>query len=319
MSEAFMELASASRNWSGGEPIGAMLSAMRAFLSAATSNDSLAREAATALSTQDRGSAAWVAVALGTLVERGASAGLSGPAVLDELKSWLPDLPTPGPEEGALPDPTPEQASLLAQFQYLCQSAVTHLARLPAERQAMGQDAPLVERLEALGVYSHGAWWVREALLKTSGTLVLLHPPSGTGLRLRFANVSNCFHLFSLLQTAVGTRIPGGRIASDNIEEVNEAWWHYGNATSPKADLKASIWGEGLVREIPCVNGEQVILLWPPILESRKWDAGFLAPHLEAMPADAGVERMLTPDECNTWLDALRIGRKRKRWWQFQI
>ena len=190
----------------------------------------------------------------------------------------------------------------------------------------MGQDAPLLDRLDVLGGYSHGAWWVREALLKTSGKLVLLHPPSGTGLRLWYDNVSHNFHLFSLLQTTVGTAIPGGRLADDTVALVargqsadpvtDEAWWHYGTATSPKPELKASLWGEGLVRDIPRLDGEQVILLWPPVLGSRSWDAGFLGPHLEAMPADAGVERVLGADETKVWLEKVGIGRERKRWWR---
>lgn len=319
MSEVFDELAAASRNWAGEMPSGAMLSTTRAFLSVAAKDESVVREAAASLSKLDPGSAAWIAVALGTLVERGVSAELSGPAVLQYLGSLLPRLPTAAP--------TPEQAPLLAQFQYFCQAVVAHLARLPTERAAMGQDAALIESLDEIGGYSHGALWVREALLKTSGTLVLLHVESGTGLRLWYKNVSNNFHLLSLLQTAVGTSLPGGRVADDTIalmargkasESItDEAWWHYGDATSPKSNPMASIWGELLVRDIPRVNGEQVIVLWPPILAKRTWHAGFLAPHLDAMPADAGVERALTPDECKVWLETLGIGRKRKRWWPF--
>jgi hypothetical protein len=326
MSEIFDELAAASRNWSGEMPSGAMLSATRSFLSAAAQDEAVVREAATSLNTLDPGSAAWIAVAFGTLVERGVSAALSGPAVLDYLRSLLPGLPAPGSEENPRPEPPPEQATLIAQFQYLCQAAVAHLARLSTERQAMGQDAALLERLDELAVYTPGALWVREALLKTSGTLVLLHVASGTGLRLWYTNVSNNFHLLSLLQTAVGTAIPGGRVADDTIalmargkasESItDEAWWHYGDATSPKSNVMASVWGELLVRDIPRVNGEQVILLWPPILARRTWDAGFLGPHLDAMPADAGVERMLTPEECKAWLEQLGIGPERKPWWR---
>ncbi len=109
----------------------------------------------------------------------------------------------------------------------------------------------MLERLSELGGWSHGALWVREALLKTSGALILLHPPGGTGLRLWYSNVSNNFHLFSLLQTAVGTAIPGGRVADDTIALVargksadrisDQAWWHYGSANSSRADLQSSI------------------------------------------------------------------------------
>jgi hypothetical protein len=326
MSRTLSELAAASRNWIGDAPTGAMLGAMRAFLGEATGDEALLREGASSLHTFEPGSVAWIAVTFGTLVERGASAQITGPAVLGQLRAWLPSLPTPGDADAEPPVPTPGQAMRLSQFQFLCQSAVAHLARLPAMRQAMSEDAPLLERLDELRAYSYGAWWVHEALSKSSGTLVVLHAPSGTGLRLAYSNVSNCFHLFSLLQAAVGASIPGGREPDEIIAGVargkgsdkvgDKAWWHYGNATSPTADLRASIWGEGNVRDIPRVAGEQVVLLWPPLV-SRTWDAGFLGPHLEAMPADATVERVLTAEESSAWLAKLGIGRRRRRWWPF--
>jgi len=291
MSDTLKALAVASRDWIGDSPSGAMLSAMRAFQDEATRDEPTLREAAATLSTREPGSVAWIAVGLGSLVERGSvSAEITGSAVLGQLRAWLPELPT-AVDDSPPVVPTPAQAMRLARFQFLCQSAVTHLARLPELRESMGSDAALLERLDGLRGFSYGAWWVHEALTKASGMLVLLHPPSGTGLRLRYVNVSNCFHLFSLLQTAVGTRIPGGRIPDEVIasaargqgkEAVTDtAWWHYGTALSPKADVAASVWGDGLAREIPRLDGEQVVLLWPPLLQQRQWDSGFLGPHLE--------------------------------------
>ena len=316
-SPALSALAAASRDWIGDSPTGAMLSTMRAFQSVAANDASLLRQAADSLSPRHPGSTAWIAVGLGTLVERGAAAEVTGPAIFEQMKAWLPSLPVPPADvDEPPPVPTPDEAMRLAQFQFLCQSVVTHLAHLPEQRAQWGRDETLLERLDALGGYSYGACWVREALLKSSGTLVLLHPESGQGLRLRYANVSNCFHLFTLLQTAVGTRIPGGRSRTGPVTQVDEAWWHYGSPLSKQADVQASIWGEGLVRDIPRVAGEQTILLWP-LRIGRAWDAGFLGPNLLAMPADASVERMLTDDESRALLELLEIPARRKRWWPF--
>jgi hypothetical protein len=329
MSHLFTNLAADGRGWVGDAPNGAMLVSMRGFLTAAAENPEVVREAASLLGAEEPGSAAWIAIGFGTLVERGTPAELSGEAVLDRVIALLPLLPMPpGSEEEDPPEPTAEQTTLLALFRYLCQSAVTHLARLPALRERLGRDAALLERLQDLSGYSPGAWWVHEALTKTSGTLLLLHPSSGTGMRLRYANVSNCFHLFSLVQTAVGTSIPGGRTPDEAIARVargksaesvdDEAWWHYGSATSPKADLKTSIWGEGLVREIPIVAAERIMLLWPPLLQGRSWTAGFLGPHLDAMPADVTVDSTLTPEECASWIARLGISNAPKKpWWRF--
>lgn len=318
MSEVLNSLATASHRWIGDSPTGAMLGATRAFIASASRNESVLREAVDSLDTLDPGPQAWLALAFGTLVESGGAAELTGAAVLEQLRAWLPLLPEAGDENSAPPVPTPEQAVRLSQFQFLCQSAVTHLARLPRLREALRDDAPLLARLDALRGYSYGAWWVLEALLKSSGSIVLLHPPSYSGLRLDYSHVSNGFHLFSLLQRAVGTRLPGGREpASADAPLATEAWWHYGSPASPRPELTASIWGEGPVRDIPRVDGEQVMLLWPPILANRVWDTAFLGPHLEAMPASASVERMLTVDESRAWLEKLGVGKPvRKPWWR---
>jgi hypothetical protein len=315
-------LVAASGGWSGGTPDGAMLMATRAFLAASVDDTALLSEVAASLGRHEPGAATWIAITCGTAVERGAAAELTGPAVFGLLRSWLPKFPA---ETDSAPVETPEQTALLTLFPFLCQSVVTHLARLPAHRESMGHDLPLLDRLGELQGFSHGAVWVREALLKTSGTIIFLHPPSSTGLRLRYTNVSNCFHLFSLLQTAIGTSIPGGRAPNAAIARVargkstepvnDEAWWHYGSAHSMTVDPARSIWGEGLVREIQPVEGVQVILAWPPVLASRGWDAGFLGPHLDAMPADAVVERPLTTSECESWLERLGVEPK-KRWWR---
>lgn len=318
-------LIAAARGWKGDSPTGAMLTSTRVFLSAASADPALLEKIAVSLGHYDQGAAAWVAVTCGTAVERGAPAQLAGPAIVDLFRSWLPRLPRLSEDADATPpDPTPEQAALFVLFRYLSQAVVTHLARLPAQREAMGHEPALVDRLGELTGYAHGAVWVREALLKSSGTLVFLHPASSAGLRLGYTNVSNCFHLFSLLQTAIGTRIEGGREPSDVIARVargkstetagDAAWWHYGQATSPKADLATSIWGEGLVREIPQVDGVPVILAFPKILENREWDAGFLGPHLEALPSDVVIAGALTADEVRQWLERLGFG-SRKRWW----
>ncbi len=302
-----------------------MLKATRAFLARAQSDPAVLQLAVDCMRRVDAGAAAWIAVACGTAVENGAPAEITGPPVLDLLRSWLPQFPQFGDDAADQPALTPEQRALLPRFRYLCQSVVTHLARLPAQRESMATDAALIDRLGELQSLSHGAVWVREALLKSSGTLVFLQPTHHFGARITYENVSNCFHLFSLLQTAVGTFVPDGRVPDAAIARVargqstdsvtDEAWWHYGNALSNQPDAAAMIPGEALVRDIPRIDGAPVILAWPPILKSRTWDGAFLGPHLDAMPADARIESAISLEETKAWFRKLGIGGK--PWWKF--
>jgi hypothetical protein len=309
------DLLSESRNYAGDQPGESLRRVTRAFFQRADSDPAILRSAAEALPTLPPAAAGWIALALGSAVESGKDPALTTPALLQFLRSWFARLPVP--EEESFPDPTPEQQGLIETLRPVCQSVVAHLARLPAERQRLVEDMAFLDRLADLESYSHGPGWVREALLRSSGTLIVLHPPSGSGLELRYENVATNFHLISLLQTAVGTRIPGGRepdpkIAAaargqTNDDVYDEAWWHYGDPRSKTPELRKSIWGEGLVTEIPLINGARVMLLWPPIVESRSWDRGFFGPHLQALPANVVVKEELSRESRREWFEALGI------------
>lgn len=301
------------------------------FLARAKEDTSLLTTAAGSLTTLHPAGAAWLAMVLGAAIEQGASAKATAPAVVDLFVSWLSRFPVEEPvdyedddevdqdDEGESEDdwePTPEQIVLLEALPELCRSVVAHLARTPEYRAELIEDDALLERLEALGGLNSGIAWVHEALIRSSGALIVLHPPSGKCFRLRYENVGLCFHLFSLLQIAIGERIAGGRSPDPQVAAVargeqeddvtDEAWWHYGDPGWNTPDLNGSIWGEALVRTIPRVKGTQVMLLWPPILESRVWSTNF-GPHLQALPADVVVEEELSAADSRVWLQAVGL------------
>lgn len=320
------EFVEACRDRRGAEVTSALRDATAMFLADAAEDPALLGEVASMLDRFRPAAAAWVALTLGTSVERGSDPDLTGPALLSYFQSLLPLLPTTVEDSSnSSPDTSPEQVAMLEVFPQLCQAVVAHLARMPERREILARDQVQLDRLQELEDFGWGAAWVREAILKTSGTLVALHPQSGRGVRLKYANVSNCFHLFSLLQTAVGRRIPGGRRVSPvvasaargkNDEPIHDqAWWHYGDPRSPEPKVSASIWGEALVRTIPVVDDVQMVLLWPPLLASRGWDSGFFGPQIEALPSDATIERALSRQESNTLLERLGINGLRK-WWR---
>ncbi len=291
-----------------------VLKATKRVLKRVAADPEILGQLAEALPTVSPAGAAWIAITLGSLVERGVDPSLAGPALLRYYVAELQNLPSLDGEE--VVEPTPAQAVHLAAFDFLSQGVVAHLARLPELRRSYGADHELVSRLEELCDYGVGAFWVHSALARWSGPLIVLHPESATGFVLQVSNVGTCFHLFSLIQLAVGTSIPGGRTAAPELAECarglrsaeisDEAWWHYGRPDAPTPDLMTSIWGEGQITEIPTVDSVPVILLWAPLMR-RSWDAGFFYPHLDALPADVVVERRLEPAEVNDWLAKLNL------------
>ncbi len=322
--DAFLSAAAA---YAGGEPSETLRQLTRGFLLRARDDASAVEEAtaALALPTLSPHGAAWVGVVLGAVIEDRGGAQRSAPAIIDLLRSWLAQLPSAPGGSSAVPRPTPRQAQLLDALKQLAPSVVAHLARTPDLRAKLSQDLALLDRLEALEAYTAGAAWIREMLLRSSGSLILLHVPSGKGLRLRYENVATCFHLFSLIQATVGERIPGGRAPSPLVAAAargkareavqDEAWWHYGDPRSKVPELRSAIWGEALVREIPVVAGERVVLLWPAIQASRSWDSAFFGPQLDALRPDVVIESELSPAECATWFQTLGIRQARRRWW----
>lgn len=322
----------------GGQPTDTLRQLTSQFLRRSRDDASAVAEAAEALRTLPPQGAAFLAVALGAAVENGANADLSARAVVDLLLSWLPQLPTSEGEEdeqreqaaGHAPperyEPTEQEAALLEAFKSLALSVVAHLARAPHLRATLAEDMALLDRLAVLEAYSAGAAWIREMLLRISGSLILLHVPSGRGFRLQFRNIATCFHLFSLIQAAIGEQLPGGRkpdpiVAAaargrthDKVKDT--AWWHYGDPRSTKADPRQSIWGEALVREIPVIEGQRVILLWPALLQAREWDSSFFGPQLDALMPDATLESELSTADSAAWFRTLGLRRANRKWWQ---
>jgi len=314
MSKAVQKFLGACERYSG-EPCAELRTATSAFLDAARGDPELLTLAGRGFSELAPAAAAWLALTYGTAVETGLSAELTGAQLLPAFDAWVARLPTAN--DGELSEPTREQSRLIPSFPFVCQAVVSTLARLPEEREARYRVERTTKRLDELCSLSHGARWVREALNKASGRLFVLHPESGRGVELSYQGVSNCFHLFTLLQGAIGTSLSGGRVPDSETlgaargetddDARDEAWWHYGDPSNATPHIAASIWGESNPRDLPLVGGTQMILLWKPLLGSRSWDASFFRPQLAQFPPNASVERVLPEAEAHERLRARRI------------
>lgn len=314
---------SACRAYTGGEPAPTLRQLSGEFIHAAPKDLSLLAVAARQLTALPPNGTAWLALALGTCVEHHEDLAVhTAPALLAVFRQWLSQLPRweDTDEEDEADDApllTSEQSALVEALPFLCQSLVAHLARVPAMREQLAEDGAWMEHLESVAPHSHAIGWVEELLKRRSGPLLLLHPTSGRGAMVRYENVSNCFHLFSLIQSTVGQRLPGGQVPDEKVAAAaraegpahvhDHAWWHYGDPRSTTADLGASIWGEAHVSSIPVIRGVQVILLWPCLLGSRSWDGGFFTPEIQAAPPSLTWEAPLSDEAYQDWAQALGL------------
>ncbi len=316
----------ACRDHFGDRPNQALVRLTGEFIDEARIDERVIDDVTPALAMLPPDAAAWLAVTLGSIVEGGVGLDRSGPPVIELYLGWVARLSALGLDDDDTSIKLGPDVLSLGAFTRLCQSVVTHLARMPSRRLELAGDARLLARLEALEEHTPGAMWTREALLRRTGTVLALHPPSGRGLRLRYSNVASCFHLFSLLQLAIRGRLPGGRVPDPIVAEAvagsagegsDEGWWHYGHPRSPTAELGTSIWGESHVSSLPVEDGEQVMLLWPPLLGARRWSFSFFGPQLAAMKASVVVEKELSAADCRAWFSELGVAAGKRKWWRF--
>ncbi len=281
---------------------------------------------AQALHTMPPMAAGLMSLALGGEVEDGRSPKQSGREIVALFTSWMNQLPQASledeseeiaDEEAPEIELTEHQNVLLEALLMLSRSVVAHLARMPEYRAALSNDQAFMDQVDHLQTFTYAATWVHTALLKESNDLLLLDMVGAGGAHVRYENVANCFHLFTLIQCVIGKQLTGGHkpksavfkaARNESDVEVNDAaWWHYGNPHDNEPNITSSIWGEGSVSSIPRIDELQVILLWPLILNSRTWDGGFFSPRLEAMMPSIQVEAILSPTECEPWLKRLNL------------
>ncbi|PNY38187.1 hypothetical protein C2E31_04100 [Rhodopirellula baltica] len=269
--------------------------------------------------------AGFLAVYLGARVESGADPNISGPSILQAMLRFADAFELPPDDD----DDAPIDSSAVIGLELLGQGLVAHVSRSEPLLQQMSNDTATIESLERVEHISAGPTWVLELLRKRSGELLVIHVADRRGFDVEYNNLSNCFHLFTLLQAALqGMRLGnGGTVDSDLVavasgdafhDAADSAWWHYGVGGYPEADFGGSVWGEATPDTIPTIDGRQVILLWPPLFQARSWDAGFFSPFLQASPPKVSVINELDPTDVQNWCERLNLPTiKSKRRWRF--
>lgn len=303
------DLLAACRTHAGGRVDARFNAAAQAFYASAKAQPKIVTRAARELRSLPPPGAAILANMLGTIVETGGAVERSGAAVWGLYMAWLPQIHRGYAGRKEL---SPRQRQLLDAFQLLGQSVVSHLSAMPQERNLAAGNRKLMAQLADLQDYTPGAAWVRQVLLSRSDVLLVLHVASRRGFRLRYENIANCFHLFTLVQATFGETLPGGRAPDRFIVDMArcvtvvedatvEPWWHY-ETVRPDRSGTAEISGEASVDTIARIDGTQVVLLSPAVENAALWDTSFFTPQLFSMPANVVLDEALTASEAEDWL-----------------
>lgn len=263
----------------------------------------------------------YLCVWIGASVEGGRPAEQTMSMVIDAFLRWSRAVPvTENGTEAAKPD-----QEVLGALSLLASSTVSHLRLLPETARRALDTQELFEACERIAHLSDGASWVLQKLRQESGDLVFLLAERKTGYLLRYENLTNCFHLFTLLQNALADEKPKSAtldrqavaVASGDEDGdcTDRAWWHYSQPHATEANIAASIWGEGAPGDIAEVAGTRIMVGWQTVLGSRSWDAGFFTPILQQALPKVELVRELSDEETDAWWQKLSLPEP-KPWWK---
>ena len=267
-----------------------------------------------------------IAIWLGGSVEQGRDPQPFCRPVLVSFLKWSHRIDTANTDDDEDEREREEDSEVLAGLRLLGTALVAVLSRMPEQEMATLPLAELGTEAERVEPVSIGAAWVLQLLRQRSGELIVLVVERRKGCLVRYENLANCFHLFTLLQGALADMKPRSASLSQRAVAVargdeaanaeDSAWWHYGQPYAAAANVAASVWGEGSPAEIAAIDGTQVILLWPAILGSRTWSSDFFHPVLHASLPKLELVRSLEASEVDAWWKRLGLP-ERRGWWKF--
>ena len=240
-----------------------------------------------------------LAIWLGSSVEAGCPAEATASPLVDAFLRWSRQLVTTEAAE----DPAADEDQVIG-LQMLGQALVAHVSSDQALRTSIGACSELQSELDRIEDLTPGAWWLRGLLLQRSGTLNIVHLDQKMGIRLSYSNVTNCFHLLTLIQGQLEGALPGARPADAQVmsvamgetwdEVTDEAWWDY---LVVESGALVALDGQQSPESIPSHDGAQVIFVRAASTAGLSWDGGFFAPVLSASPPKVSLDRPLTAAE----------------------
>lgn len=251
--------------------------------------------------------AAMLSIWLGAMVEEGHLPEHSAGAVRDAFLKWASKITIRDKDELA---EGPEAA--FHAVDRCAQSLVAHYSRSIGLLTGLAADQTLCAEIKRLSADCNGAMWLDQLMNQASGDLVVLNMMSNTGAVVRYENLSNCFHLFTLLQGTFEAWLPALKRPPKTIldsalglslnEERDCARWHFGQPLEDPSSTDSWVWGEASPSTIRSIEQKQIVLLWPMVLESRGWDSSFFTPQIQCRPPSVTIIRELSEPEFADWV-----------------
>lgn len=183
----------------------------------------------------------------------------------------------------------------------------------------------LIDNATRIADYHEAGHWLAALLVVlVDEPIVVIEPSTGKGILARISGVVDNFQLHVLLMdvfpvsgmlkrrrvSQAVAEVVRGQGPQQIDESIKGAWNLYDwRAVQEGLELPDSsdycvewwIWGEGTPDDIPALGGRRVILLGPPSYD-RQWVAQRI---FERLPADVVVEKVLTKDEVQQWLQQM--------------
>ena len=261
--------------------------------------------------------AALRAIASGGLVENGADPTLGADAVVDALCAVCARIAAAMPADpaGIDLDRGTGGGDDVRAFPLLVVGAMARLARDVALRKrfrAHPSAAAIRAIDEATGAnHAHYLASVLDMLDDEPLLVVELGGPDPKVRRVRAFGVRNGFHLITLLEN----KDPRALVAQGATSVTSSFGWFTWPAIEKvrqrfiAKELGASLWGEMFARDLPQFDGVRVAVRAPPVLASRSWSIGFVAPIHDALVERVVDEGALAVADARALLDRMIAAR----------
>jgi hypothetical protein len=225
------------------------------------------------------------------------------------------------------------KASMTASYVVL--ATMTSICRLKEARQSIRANTPFIHQVIQLEDDVENLYYLKQVLYSADDLeMIILHPQSETGLKIKADMVQNNFHFFTLLQDLYlrqfssypdfanislhekAIHIAKGGALPENQDNINDravfGFYDY-NALDEDGNLPAAVmpanwlFGEGTLHHIPKLNGIPVVILGENTLGERTWDITFCTPVHEALKPKLEVLDVLSAEQVQQYITKIKL------------